>query len=100
MSVNSAPTTATDLVFTPPAGEEALHHYFYVRAVNVLGQDGYFTDLASATDFRFENTSMPVTISMGVATMDAESMEAQALIKRADDRLYEAKSSGRNRVCA
>ena len=52
--LSSVPTTATDIVFTPPPGEEALNHYFYVRAVNVLGQDGYFTDLSSATDFRFK----------------------------------------------
>jgi diguanylate cyclase (GGDEF)-like protein len=56
--------------------------------------------LVEATEFRFENTAMPVTISMGVATMDVESVDPQALIKRADERLYEAKSSGRNRVCA
>jgi two-component system, cell cycle response regulator len=56
--------------------------------------------LVEATDFRFENTRMPVTISMGVATLDGESIDPQALIKRADDRLYEAKSSGRNCVCA
>ena len=43
---------------------------------------------------------IPVTISMGVATIDAEPIETAALIKRADERLYEAKASGRNRVCA
>lgn len=36
-----------------------LNHYFYVRAVNVLGQEGYFTDLASATDFRFATQPEP-----------------------------------------
>ena len=56
--------------------------------------------LVEATEFKFENTSMPITISMGVATLDMDSTDPQALIKRADDRLYEAKSSGRNRVCA
>jgi diguanylate cyclase (GGDEF)-like protein len=56
--------------------------------------------LVEATDFKFENTSMPLTISMGVATLDMDSTDPQALIKRADDRLYEAKSSGRNCVCA
>ena len=56
--------------------------------------------LVEATDFKFENTSMPITISMGVATLDMDSTDPQALIKRADDRLYEAKSSGRNCVCA
>jgi diguanylate cyclase (GGDEF)-like protein len=56
--------------------------------------------LVEATEFKFENTTMPVTISMGVATMDMDSTDPQALIKRADERLYEAKSSGRNCVCA
>ena len=56
--------------------------------------------LVEATEFRFENAVIPVTISMGVATMDMDSTDPQALIKRADERLYEAKSSGRNCVCA
>src|SRR4051812_40913074 len=50
-------------------------------------------------DFRFENARIQVTISMGVGSIDDELSDAATLIKRADDRLYEAKSSGRNRVC-
>jgi len=50
--------------------------------------------------FVYEGKHIPVTISMGVASIDAELTEAAALIKRADERLYEAKASGRNRVCA
>ena len=53
-----------------------------------------------STEFRFENTRIPVTVSMGVATIERERTDAAALIKRADERLYEAKASGRNRVCA
>src|SRR5215471_16437925 len=56
--------------------------------------------IVEKTEFKFENTRIPVTISMGVAAIDAELTEAAALIKRADERLYEAKASGRNRVCA
>ena len=41
-----------------------------------------------------------MTISMGVASIDAEPIEAAGVIKRADERLYEAKAAGRNRVCA
>jgi diguanylate cyclase (GGDEF)-like protein len=51
-------------------------------------------------EFRFENAKIQVTISMGVGSIDDELTDAAALIKRADDRLYEAKTSGRNRVCA
>jgi two-component system cell cycle response regulator len=55
--------------------------------------------LVEVTDFKFENTSMPITISMGVSTLDGDSLDPLALIKRSDERLYEAKSSGRNCVC-
>jgi diguanylate cyclase (GGDEF)-like protein len=51
-------------------------------------------------DFRFENTKIKVTISMGVASIDEELTDASTLIKRSDERLYEAKSGGRNRVFA
>ena len=51
-------------------------------------------------DFRFKNARIQVTISMGVGSIDDELTDAATLIKRADDRLYEAKSAGRNRVCA
>jgi diguanylate cyclase (GGDEF)-like protein len=50
------------------------------------------------TEFRFEGTKIPVTISMGVSTLDPEDPTSEAIIKRADERLYEAKSAGRNCV--
>lgn len=50
------------------------------------------------TEIVFEGTRIPVTISMGVATLEAETSDAASLIKRADERLYEAKKSGRNCV--
>jgi diguanylate cyclase (GGDEF)-like protein len=41
-----------------------------------------------------------VTLSMGVAVLGQDSrMDAEGLIKRADEALYEAKNSGRNRCC-
>ena len=39
-----------------------------------------------------------VTVSLGLATLDGES-DGEELVKRADERLYAAKASGRNRVC-
>lgn len=41
-----------------------------------------------------------VTISVGVATSTGDNDTYQALLKRADEAVYEAKSSGRNRVIA
>jgi diguanylate cyclase (GGDEF)-like protein len=54
--------------------------------------------IVETSDFRFEGTKMDVTISMGVATLDADTADAAALIERADERLYEAKKAGRNCV--
>ncbi len=49
---------------------------------------------------RFEGTPIPVTVSVGVADLDelAQPSGSQALIERADARLYRAKALGRNRV--
>jgi two-component system cell cycle response regulator len=42
--------------------------------------------------------SLPVTVSIGVASAEAGDENADALLKRADEGLYEAKRAGRNRV--
>jgi diguanylate cyclase (GGDEF)-like protein len=48
--------------------------------------------------FRFEDTDIPVTISIGVASIANEVQEPHEFIRLADENLYEAKSQGRNRV--
>jgi diguanylate cyclase (GGDEF)-like protein len=51
------------------------------------------------TPFVFEERRIPVTISVGVAALpQVRAAEPDALIARADAKLYEAKRSGRNRV--
>jgi diguanylate cyclase (GGDEF)-like protein len=49
--------------------------------------------------FWFESVLVPITVSVGVACVrtDAE-VSAGALLKEADEKLYEAKRTGRNRV--
>lgn len=44
--------------------------------------------------------SLKVTISVGVATFGGDTITPASLIELADRRLYEAKRSGRNRVCS
>ncbi len=50
--------------------------------------------------FVFQNERIPVTISIGCALLSPDDKTATDLIQRADEKLYEAKRSGRNRVCA
>jgi two-component system, cell cycle response regulator len=49
--------------------------------------------------FDYETQRIPITVSMGVATLGAQ-RDSGLLLKSADERLYAAKSAGRNRVCA
>jgi two-component system, cell cycle response regulator len=49
--------------------------------------------------FVFQADSIRVTISIGVALLQENDRTANDLIKRADEKLYQAKNSGRNRVC-
>jgi two-component system cell cycle response regulator len=49
--------------------------------------------------FAFQGERIPVTISVGCAMLGEEKAGAD-LIQRADDKLYEAKRGGRNRVCS
>ena len=48
--------------------------------------------------FRFEDTEIPVTVSVGIATLTPEVQELTDFIKICDDNLYSAKAAGRNRV--
>ena len=40
-----------------------------------------------------------VTVSIGVASYPEDSLPAEGLIRMADERLYKAKSGGRDKVC-
>jgi diguanylate cyclase (GGDEF)-like protein len=48
--------------------------------------------------FRFDDRTFGVTISLGVATTCGEALTPPDLIRRADEKLYQAKHQGRNRV--
>jgi two-component system cell cycle response regulator len=48
--------------------------------------------------FTFDGETIPVTLSAGAATVLKKGEQSVELIRRSDEKLYEAKSSGRNRV--
>lgn len=51
-----------------------------------------------ATQFEYEGHSIPVTISIGGAQWE-NGFDSAKLFEKADEKLYEAKKTGRNRVC-
>ncbi|HMA96088.1 MAG TPA: GGDEF domain-containing protein [Polyangiaceae bacterium] len=58
-------------------------------------------DLRSRTEqheFVFQNERIPITISLGCAQLTEHDKTATDLIQRADEKLYDAKHNGRNRV--
>jgi diguanylate cyclase (GGDEF)-like protein len=59
-----------------------------------------FRATVEAHRFSFDGIVIPVTISLGVAELGSDMEVPQQLIKAADDKLYESKRSGRNRVSA
>ena len=67
----------------------------------LVGAASIAEDLRSRIEerrFVFEGEAMPVTVSLGCAELDGE-MDVLKLVKAADEKLYEAKRGGRNRVC-
>jgi diguanylate cyclase (GGDEF)-like protein len=59
-----------------------------------------FRLLVAEQPFGFDGVTVPVTISVGVASIQGgEDVSPTELIERADEKLYQAKHDGRNRVC-
>lgn len=54
--------------------------------------------LIEQADFRFEDVVIPVTVSVGVASLQGEVEDVLEFVKVADDNLFAAKEAGRNRV--
>ncbi len=92
-------TVRTEDVFARYGGEE-----FAVICRGVtLSSAGILAErlrvLVEASAFEHESIRMPVTISVGVASIPDKAIETAAqLIAAADEALYEAKRGGRNRV--
>jgi two-component system cell cycle response regulator len=54
--------------------------------------------LVERDPFEFEGETIPMTISVGVETIQGELIDANQFIKLVDQKLYQAKRTGRNRV--
>jgi two-component system cell cycle response regulator len=50
-------------------------------------------------EFVREDVRVKITVSMGIASLEADVAHVDELVKRADQSLYKAKETGRNRIC-
>ncbi|MGN6481916.1 diguanylate cyclase domain-containing protein [Luteibacter sp.] len=66
-----------------------------LREAMVRAED--FVD-AAAQPFFWNGVPLHVTVSVGIATAPQHGVDALALVRHADDALYEAKASGKNKV--
>jgi diguanylate cyclase (GGDEF)-like protein len=67
---------------------------------NALGVGERLRQLIAEVPFSFDGVSVPVTVSVGVASIQGgEALDATELLDRADEKMYQAKHTGRNRVC-
>lgn len=60
----------------------------------------YIRKEVSETTFNFRNIDIKITVSAGISSFSGENKTVEELIKETDERLYIAKNSGRNLVCA
>lgn len=56
-------------------------------------------DIVSNTSISTANDNITVTVSIGVSEVEQTDSEHTALLDRADEKMYQAKNTGRNRVC-
>ena len=75
-------------VITPEIGKEGALEL--AHKLNRLVEDNVFA---------FEGSRIDLTISAGVAEWSPDHKSVEAMVQDADGKLYEAKRSGRNRVC-
>lgn len=57
-------------------------------------------DMIANHTFEFEGNAVPITVSIGIASLDPSMKLPEDLVRKADEKLYEAKNRGRNIVVA
>ncbi len=93
-------TTRAEDVFGRYGGEEFAILCKGVPLLSAGAMAERLRALVESTEFVFDNREIPVTISLGVAAVpDVNAQNGTELISAADEALYAAKNSGRNRVC-
>jgi len=87
-------------VFARYGGEEFVIVLPEIDGPNAVAFAEKIRKIIEKAPFKFEDTKIQVTVSIGIAGLIQEEGDASELIKRTDDKLYEAKEAGRNCVRA
>ncbi|MCB1422592.1 MAG: GGDEF domain-containing protein [Nitratireductor sp.] len=81
-------------------GEEFAVITPYANREQLLGVAERYRNMVEALAIKHGNIVIRPTVSIGVATNEGEMDNADDLFKSADQKLYQAKNAGRNRVAA
>jgi two-component system, cell cycle response regulator len=87
-------------IFARYGGEEFAIVLPEIDAPNAVAFAEKIRKIVEKAPFKFEDTKIQVTVSIGIAGLLPEEGDSADLIKRADDKLYDAKEAGRNCVRA
>jgi diguanylate cyclase (GGDEF)-like protein len=93
-----SPTVRKEDVFARFGGEEFAVLLTSCDAANALAFAERLRSIVESAEFVFEEKRIPVTISLGIATLQDRNFSLpREFLKAADDYLYLAKKNGRNR---
>ena len=81
-------------------GEEFAMCSPYTNRLEAIVLAEHLRKAAESLEVYFEGNRIPVTLSIGIAVMPQDGDTLDDLLAVADERLYVAKQSGRNRFCA
>jgi len=81
-------------------GEEFVVASPYTNRLAAIVLSERLRKAVESAEFVYEGNRIPVTISLGIASMTKGGDDVDKLLAVADSRLYLAKQKGRNRICA
>ena len=97
MSARIRPTIRREDLFARYGGEEFCMVLVETTHAQALAAGERIRRLIDHAPFVFDGESIPITLSVGVCTA-SDQQTVQDLLKVADDKLYQAKRTGRNKV--
>jgi diguanylate cyclase (GGDEF)-like protein len=92
------PTIRREDLFARYGGEEFALVLVETDHAQAIGAGERIRQLVEREPFEYDGLAVPVTMSVGVATANADIQGVEHLLRVADDRLLTAKRTGRNKV--